>query len=248
MPIYRVLEVAGNRSVARWGLLLFSFSPAAYVYSLAYSEPLFLLAAAGAIAMREVPSRWRTRTFLAFVAQFARVTGIALAVAMIPDLLARSRRRSTLGPMLAVILALGSWCGFIALLTGDPLGYLQGTPSWFQNGFTPDGQLSGLPSLITDFNSIKVLVILFPVVVVVGILRVFRDGHADLAIFAAVLVATSLLEPWRSMPRLAAVAFPAFGGLAALLPTWRSRVVLLTAFGVAEVGFAYGAVVGFITP
>jgi Gpi18-like mannosyltransferase len=72
----RVLEHAFGRSTARYGIALVAFSPSAFVLSMGYSEPLFLLLGALFFLSAEgVPAR----SLLAALAQATRLTGFALA-------------------------------------------------------------------------------------------------------------------------------------------------------------------------
>ncbi len=106
---------------------------------MAYSEPLFLLLAAGYFLSRAHPLR---RGLLAALAMAARISGAAIVVSAAVDaLLTRGRQRRT--ALLTVAFgaaAFAVWWLFIALLVHDPLGFLHGSPSW--------GHSSGLVQIL----------------------------------------------------------------------------------------------------
>jgi len=248
VAIYSILERVGGRAVARWGLALFSFSPAAHVYSLAYSEPLFLVFVSRFfIALDE---RYSARaSLLALGAQLVRVTGAALAFASLPDLLHRETRTRGLLVIGACILAFGAWWTWIAILTGDPMGYMLGTPSWFLNQRPepiPTGIASFFEPSVPPWISIVALALI--AVLAVGTRWVWRRGEARLALFSFACLASTMLDTQTTMPRLAAIAFPAFGGLAAILPSDRWRWLVLGAFAVVQAVIAANVVQRYLVP
>ena len=239
VPIFRVLERVGGRSYARYGLLLFVFSPAAYVYSLAYSEPLFLLFA-GLFLLNVGPVR---AGILGALAMFTRLGGAALAAASLVDLLKPETRFRGVIAIAAVFAAFAAWWLWIAQLTGNFMGYMLGSPAWY-TADTPTGSLTGIASILAPTqtspwvplaDSMTVIVI---VLLAIGTLSLLRRGELRLGLYAAACVASTMLVTWNTMPRLAVVAFPAFGALAALLPNDRARwgLIGLSAAGEAVLG------------
>jgi hypothetical protein len=253
IPIFVVLQRVGGRSFARWGLALFAFGPAAYVYSIAYSEPLYLLLAGMFFVAMARPAT-TGRSILAAVltagTQLVRITGAALAFASLPDLFSRETRARGIRVIAAAVLAFGAWWLWIANLTGDFWGYMLGTPSWFLNQRpTPiaTGIASffdpGWPLLWTSLIAIGLIVVL-----TLGTRWLWQHGESRLALFSLACIASTMLDTQTTMPRLASIAFPAFGGLAALLPSDRWRWGLLLAFAALQAVYAAEVVQRYVVP
>jgi hypothetical protein len=244
IPIWVVLERLGGRSYARFGLVLFAFSPAAYVYSLAYSEPLFLLFAGMALANT---GAGRSAIF-ALLAQLTRVSGAALAFAGLADLRHRETRLRGVLVILACVAAFGAWWYFIAKLTGDPFGYMLGTPSWFTNQ-RAEPIPTGLGSILTGHNIwVSAITIPFIGLLLIGTWRLLREGHWRLGLFCLACIGSTWLDTVDSMPRLAAIAFPAFGALGAVLGTGRKRWVVLAFFLAAQIAMGAAAESRYLVP
>ncbi len=225
---WKVLADRFSPALATGAVALLAFSPPAYVFSLAYSEPLFLLLAAGYFLARRHPVR---RGLLAALAMAARIAGAAVvASAAVDALLARGRERRA--ALLTVVLgaaAFAAWWGFIAVLVHDPLGFLHGSPSW--------GRSSGLVQLldlVRHHDPRRLAAVGFTLVVSAGGLVILRRDR-ELGVYALAALALGLLPGGliSSMPRYALMAFPAFAGLAERLG--RRGVLLLTlAFALAQ--------------
>lgn len=245
IPIYRLTRTLFPQDVARWGLLFFAFNPAAYVYSTAYAEPLFYVATATFFAVSTPAGRGALAAF----AQATRLTGAALALAEVPELLHPETRWRALVALAAAVLAFAGWWVFIAVLTSDPRGFLLGSPSWYAAD-GPAGSVTGLASILEARHGAVVIVVVFLLMAAMGTLRVVRIGREalPLGIFAALCVGSAFLETWNSMPRLAAAGFPAFAGLAATLPTARSRWLVFVLFAASEVVFGALSVSGYLVP
>jgi hypothetical protein len=249
VPIFRVLERVGGRSYARFGFLLFAFSPAAYVYSLAYGEPLFLLFA-GLFLLNVGPVR---AGILGVLATLTRLGGAALAAASVADVLKpKTRIRGVVG-IAGVVGAFAAWWLWIAQLTGNFMGYMLGSPAWY-SADTPTGSLTGIASILapTQTSPWVPLAVSMTVVVVVllaiGTLSLLRRGELRLGLYSAACVASTMLVTWNTMPRLAVVAFPAFGALAALLPSNRARWALVGLSAAAEAILGSLAIAGVVVP
>lgn len=249
VAVFAVLEGVGGRAIARWGLALFAFSPAGYVYSLAYSEPLYLVfAGAFFLAVRE---RATARTaVLAAGTQLVRLTGAALAFASLPDLLRRESRTRGLLVIAACVVAFGAWWLWIANLTRSFWGYMLGTPSWFLNQrATPIA--TGIASFFDPGWSLlwtSLIAIGLIVVLTLGTRWLWQRGETRLALFSLACIASTMLDTQTTMPRLAAIAFPAFGGLAAILPSDRWRWAILLGFAGCEAAYAAAAVQRLVVP
>jgi len=243
IPIFRLLGQLGGSTAARFGLLLFAFSPAAYIYSLAYSEPVFLLIT-GVFFLTRLPVG---AGLLGALGQLTRLSGAAIAAASIPDLLDSATRRRGIFAIGGVILAFAAWWMAIALLTGDPFGYLLGSPSWYlaQN---PTPNPAGIAGILADPTGLGVLSAILVALLVAGTLKIVRRGDPRLVVFSASCVASAFLVTPDTMPRLVAVAFPAFGGLALLLPSNRTRWLLVITFAGFEAVLGALAAARFLVP
>ncbi|HJW21274.1 MAG TPA: mannosyltransferase family protein [Candidatus Limnocylindrales bacterium] len=256
IPIFAVLERVGGRTFARWGLALFAFSPAGYVYSLAYSEPLYLvLAGLFFLAVGRQATAARTRSTVGAVifaagTQLVRVTGAALAFASLPDLLRSQTRPRGLLVIGACIAAFAAWWLWIANLTGDFWGYLLGTPSWFLNQ-RPTPIATGIASFFDPGLSLwwtSAIAIGLIVVLTLGTRWLWRQGEMRLALFSLACIASTMLDTQTTMPRLASIAFPAFAGLAAILPSDRWRWAALLGFAGLQGYYAANVVQRLVVP
>ena len=247
VPIFRILERVGGRSYARFGFLLFAFSPAAYVYSLAYGEPLFLLFA-GLFLLNVGPVR---AGILGVLATLTRLGGAALAAASVADLLKPETRRRGIVGIAGVVGAFAAWWLWIANLTHNFFGYMLGSPSWY-SADSPTGSPTGVASFL-DAMSKPVLpfmwiTVAILVVVAIGTLRLLRRGELRLGFYSAACLASTLLVTWVTMPRLAVIAFPAFAAFAALLPNNLARWGLIALSAACEAVLGSFAIAGIVVP
>jgi hypothetical protein len=233
VPIFRVLARVGGRSYARFGLLLFAFSPAAYVYSLAYSEPLFLLFA-GLFLLDIGPLR---AGILGVLTMLTRLGGGALGAASLADLIHRETRWRGVVGILAVGAGFAAWWLWIAQLTGNFFGYMLGSPAWY-SADSPGGSPTGITSILLAKPTAVWVTVAILIVLTIATISLFRQGQHRLALYSAACLASTMLVTWNTMPRLAVVAFPAFGALGGLLPNDKARwaLVALSAAGEAALG------------
>lgn len=229
VPIQRVLERVGGRSYARFGLLLFAFSPAAYVYSQAYSEPLFLLLAGLSLAT----SGYARPAMFAGLAMLSRLGGAALAVAALPDLLRPETRRRGFAVIVWVGGAFALWWLYIATLTHDWFGYMLGSPAWYAAD-TPTGSLTGIASILNAPLGIVWITIALLTALLVGTIALFRRGEYRLAMFSLAAIGSAWLVTYNTMPRIVAVAFPAFAAFAGLLPNNKVRWLVIGVSAASE--------------
>jgi len=234
--IWRVLADRLGEAVATAALLLLAFAPSAYVFSLPYSEPLFLLAA-GSYFFARPESRWRLPA--AALAMVTRIAGIGLvASALVRAATSQGRGRlDALGAAAAGCLAFAIWWSFIALLTGQFTGFLLGSPTWAGGG----SGLTRIGVALTHPNLARLAWLGFTGLVAVGAALLFRRDR-ELAVFGAVVLALSLLPGGtvNSMPRYTLSAFPAFAGLALVLGRLDRRAVWVAAalFALGQIAFA----------
>jgi hypothetical protein len=233
----RVLERSFSRSTARHGLALLAFSPSAFVLSMGYSEPLFLLV--GALFFMSTEGG-RARPLMAVLAHATRLTGSALGAATLPRLW-RSRGRDVAAWLtLAVpVVVFAAWWAAIAVLTGNPGGYLEGSPSWLT------GPAGGPPSfLVAAQSGVGWLV---PLAISAGTVGLFVAGTLmlihwrrwELACYTAALLIPALaLGNWEAWPRYCLGAVPRAAGITTVLTTRHRRLVLAGSMG-AEAIYAF---------
>ena len=220
--VYAVLRGMVPSGTARRATVLFAFAPPAYVASLAYSEPLFLVLAAGAfLALTRAPA---TGAALTALAQLTRLVGSAISIAALARAWSRPGR-STLMVVATGPATFAAWFVLVAFLTSDPFGYLRGSPSWYRT-LGPTG-LASIWDGLQEPNPIPLIAVIFTGVVLLGTVGLIR-GHLDMAAYSAVCVLPAiLLGQWPSMPRLAWIAFPAFVPIARRATGWRFTALLV---------------------
>jgi hypothetical protein len=249
--VWRFARTRFGERAATWGLALLAFSPAGYVFSMAYAESLFLVVAALALA---TPIASRSRAGLAALAQVIRLPGFAISATALVTL--RSAPRRSLLVLLAAPIVFGIWCLFIWYLTGDPLGYLQGTPSWWRIMGAPTGLFSWQPLSQDavargdwdDLGSPLAVICLLTILVGAGVWMLLQRDRRDLGIYCLTLIApTILLAHWEHWPRHSVLAFPAFILLAERLRHY-PRLALLCAFAVVQAVFVLQVTHLMMTP
>lgn len=245
---YRAFAPAFGRERTLGGLALLSFGPAAYVFSLGYSESLFLLL----VALAFVPALRRLRPAIAFLASFTRLTGPALSAMAIAGPLAERRRptRDELVLLAAGPLAFLAWCAVIAWITGDPLGYLRGSPAWYAGSGLPTGVISFVaPLVVPEEAALRLAAAAALALPLAGTLVLLRERRWEMATYCvAALVPTLLFATWSSMPRHALIALPAWIALAPERPR-RVRLGLTVALlAIVATGLALLTVDLEITP
>ena len=225
-----VLEPAIGRRDAWWAIAFVGFAPPAFILSMAYSEPLFLLAAAAFFVSRVETIK---RPVLAALAQATRVTGFAVAASTLLGLVrAAGRDRTAWLTLAAPLLVFVGWWLVIAAVTGDPAGFLQGTPSWLQVTGQEAGPASFLPDLARDTRYARPILItaVFMVSVLIGTGWLFRRGLTGFGWYCvAAVLATLIFASWQSMPRHALLAVPAVAAVIQPLgDRWRWLVLGLS--------------------
>lgn len=227
--IAAVLEPAFGRLVATDGVVLLAFSPGAFTFSMGYSEGLFLVLAAIAF-LSTSPGRRAVAIGFAVV---TRIGGLPLiAVDGLQWLRTRGRDVGALGVAFAGGLAFAGWWIAVAVISGDPMGFLRGSPDW--------GVVTGIWAVERTFETPRVPLVAALVVVaivtvgaIVTVRRSWRLGTYALLALGLGLLPGGLVS---SMPRYALAAFPAFAGLASLGGR-RGTAVLLVVAAIAQIAF-----------
>jgi hypothetical protein len=232
--IYVVLERQLGRTAALWGVALIAFSPPAYILSMAYSEPLFLLLVAALFASRSGP----VRVVLGLALGVTRLTGVAVAAAQGLRWLRDWRDWRALLTASAIGVAFVAWWVFIWDLTGDPAGWFQGSAQW---GHTLG--LTAIWSAIMEWSNVRLGDLLFVGLILAGAVLLARK-NLELGAYSVIAILLSIAgAPVESMPRHALVAFPAFGMIASRLGPKRSLVLALI-FAALQANYVLLAFVG----
>jgi hypothetical protein len=224
--LFRFFADRFDGRVALWGTWLLCFNPAAFVLSMAYSEPLFLLMA----GLYFVNRYGRASPGFAFLATLSRVSGLAIGASALVTFVRGgvSRRRLVLIGG-GVALAFGAWWIYIWRLTGNPFGWYEGSPSWVK--------YAGLSSIQRELRLDRLDEIArlgFIALMVLGSLLLVRR-HLDLAVYSLTAIILSLAgAPASSMPRHAMVAFPVFAVLASRLGK-RGSMLVLVLFAIGQI-------------
>lgn len=245
--IFAWYERTWNRPVALRALTLLCFGPAAYVGSLDYSEPLFLLLVAGWFIARG--HRYR-RAILAMAAGFTRVTGLAIGAASAVRLvLARGRDGEAATSAAGSAVAFAAWWVAVGVILGDPVGWLRGSPAWFAAGGVSGGpgSLAILVGENLDWWILAAGIGLWVAVAAAGALLLVRERRLEAAAYAGAILAAAAFGAWSSWPRLILVAFPIWGALAAHLDGRRWRLLMGAAFAL-ELVLAPLAGAGMLVP
>lgn len=248
LVVYRVIARAWDPATGLGAVALLSFAPAAYTFSMAYSEPLLLLLVASWFLLEHRPF---AATWAAAFAAVSRITGAMLVPAALyrawhefrspePD------RRARNGAILSI---LGGGAGFalwwcsIWGLTGDFMGFMQGSPAWVKE--------SGLSIVLTKIGqgNIDTFVRLgiAGVVIVGSVLAVRRNRELGIFALATALLGTLPGGLVESVPRYVLPAFPAFAGLAAGFGK-RGTPFLVVAFALLQVWLTLSAFTTAIGP
>jgi hypothetical protein len=236
--VWRLLADRFAPEVATGAVLLLAFCPPAYVFSLAYSEPLFLVVASLYFLSRRASAR---RGLFAALAMVTRIAGAAVvASALVQAIRTRGEeRRVAVAAALVGSAAFAGWWIFIAFLTHDPLGFLHGSPGW--------GRSNGLVALVSQLRRPTIeryAWAAFVGLMFVGTLLLVRRD-VELGLYAAAALALCLVPGGvlGSMPRYALAAFPAFAGIADRLGRRGTRA-LVVVFALGQWWFVSWAFTG----
>jgi hypothetical protein len=234
--VFKWMTERFSERTALGGVLLLAFNPASYVFTMAYTESLFVLIAAAYFLTKYRP----ISIPLAGLSILVRVSGLAIgASAGVDFLLNRDGRLKPFLAGAAVFFAFAGWWVYIWKLTGNFRGWLNGSASW--------SRYEGVVSILRDMRQVapfQVLWLTFVVLMIGGALLLIRK-HPDLGIYGLVAIGLSLIAaPGSSMPRHSMVAFPAFAAISERVGL-RTTAVIAAVFAVGEVlfvTFAFGPV------
>jgi hypothetical protein len=150
--LWRVVEEVAGPDAARRAVTLFCFSPGAFVLSMAYSEAMFIAAAAGSLWMLMRRS-WLAAGILGAAATATRPNGAALVVTCLIAAAVAIRHDREWGALVAPGLAVTGLLGYFGYLfarTGDPFAWFTVQRRGWGDRIAPvEGllhHLSGIPS------------------------------------------------------------------------------------------------------
>jgi hypothetical protein len=227
-------SVIADRSV-----LLYVFFPTAYVLSMAYSEGLFVTAAAGclfALSRRY----WITASLLAVIASLTRNVGILLFVCVAVAALPCFMKERMVRPLVAVLIApLGfvGWMAYSWYMTGTPLAFLKAEQFWgdshfiwFSAPFIAVGRLAtNLHNFAVAAYVLAAIAFLFGFVGLSLLWRTRSEGisvppHWWVFAVGSVLAMASPSSE-QALLRYSLVAFPLFAAFAwKIRPTWEGAI------------------------
>jgi hypothetical protein len=215
--MWRLAERIADARTANRAVMLFCFSPAAFVFSMVYTEALFLLLVAVCL-LALVRERWLAAGVAAALAGLVRPTGLVLTLCCgWAAVAAISRQRSwkpAVAPLLAPTGAL-AFFGYLRLHTGDWLAYVEATRRGWDQGF--DFGISNVRSVLAvvadrQFGMYVLMLGACAVAVVVALYLLVRwPLPAPLLIYVAGTAGIALLSSnTTSLPRYLLAAFPVF--------------------------------------
>lgn len=227
LAIYIALVPTFGRPAALGGVALLAFSPPAFVFSMTYSELLFLLLG----GLYFATARKSMRPAIAALAMLTRVAGAAIFAAAAVAFV-RTRERWAAVSCGAILLAFLGWWAFTFYLTGSPTAFLSGS-DWVK--------AQGAAALLLAIqrpSPAMVARLVFVAIVGVAALATFRRSPELGAYAAAAVVLGVFGGVVASMPRYAMVAFPAFAMIAWRLGR-RWTLVAVVAFAMLQVWFTW---------
>ncbi len=243
--LVRVLfcSLAGPVAADR-GVVLYALFWGTSVFTLAYAEPLALVAATGCL-LALLSRRWLLAGALAALATATRPSmvvalGLSCAVAAGIAVVRRRKWRALVAPVLSPVGAL-AFFAYLGAHTGDLLAWQHNESRLWGQHLDGGVQLPGLvwDRLVHpryDGSPYYLLILTGAVVVVAGVVALWRVRPPLLvwAYVAGIVVPTLLDSSLGPQPRFVAAAFPLFLGLGALLGR---RLSLLVAAGSAVLLF-----------
>jgi hypothetical protein len=230
VAIYRLFSERFDERVALGGILLLAFNPAAYVFSMAYSESLFVML----LALFYLRDTTWPAPITAGLTMLTRVSGLALGASQAVMLIIRREARGIrMLTVIAVLAVFAGWWIFIWHLTGNFTGWLEGSASWSRTL----GPASVMRSMRRETLQ-TVLWLAFVGLMFVGSLLLIRK-QPDMALFGVIAISMSVLgAPVSSMPRHSMIAIPAFAAIAMRLGP-RVSALAAVAFAVGQILFVY---------
>ena len=244
LAIWLAVRETFGAQIADRATLLFVFFPLSCILSFAYTEGLFLTAAAGALYALQ-RRWWITAALLACLAGLTRNTGAVVVLCVVLVALPAAWRQRQIRPLLAAAIAplgLGAFMAYSWAKVGTPFAFLASERFWQGQHFVWFTEpLRALFAVVTMSAHGLTLVqamlctaaVAFVYVAVVCLIELSRVRHVPLSwwVYTVGTVAIAFSAYFvNSIPRYTLVAFPLFVGIA-----WKARPASRT---VILVGFA----------
>ena len=162
--IYKLVVTRLGASTARRAVWVTALFPAAFVFSMAYPDSLFLAASVWSFVFL-AERRWLATGLLATAAAFSRPNGGLVVVALVVALVAQrdaTRRGALAGVVTPPVLAIGAWIAWTHARTGDAFAFLSAKGAWQEVRLVdliPKPPLHTLPHLACAALAIACLVV-----------------------------------------------------------------------------------------
>lgn len=233
--VYLLAERMAGSATALRAAALWAFFPAAYVFSMVYTEGLFVAAAAICLLCL-VDERWLAAGAAAAVASATRPNGLVLAACCAFVALPIVVRRRTWRPLVAVALApLGAvaYAFFLHRHTGRVTSWVDANAGFGQEADFGASVANGLGNFarhpLGDFNLLVAVLATLLLIVGVGLMVAQRQPLVMFVYVAGIMVPVLLKTSFGGMSRYLMTAFPVVVALATPL---RTQWTFATVFGV----------------
>jgi hypothetical protein len=222
--IFRLVERRFGAIIARRSLVLMCVWPFSYTFSAMYGESLFVMLAAGTLALGERQS-WLAAAIVAAAAGATRVVGSAAAVALIVMYLQsrgfrwRDVRRRDIAALSLGFAGVVLFVLFLAIRFHDPFAFIRAQSAGGWNDFN---NLDALRKTIDSWRSARFgnvasgnVPVMQSIHILAGLIALglcavsWRKLPAAYATFATLIVVISLYR-WACIGRHAVTAFPIF--------------------------------------
>lgn len=243
MAVWLYANHLGGRGVAQRTVYLLSIFPAAFFFSAAYTESLFLLTSAAALLALQ-RGRFGAAGVAGFFAALTRVPGLYLGLPYLIAVWQRlapswSGRLRQLAPLALIPAGLGAYMLHLWQRVGDPLAFLKVQDGWDHTRLFPLVSLYRATQIIIDSPrdlawAMGVVntgaAILALALAVVALRRDWPGGSYALVSVLATLTFPIAGMPTISLARYVAVLFPMFIPIARWASRWPVLVLLTGLF------------------
>lgn len=244
VAVWLVVRQTFGEKLADRSTLLFVFFPLSCILTFAYTEGLFLTAAAGTLYALQ-RRWWITAALFACLAGLTRNTGVVVVICVVLVTLHAAWRQRRIRPLLAAVLApvgMGAFMAYSWAVVGTPLAFLSSERFWQGQHFVWFTEpLRALVSVVTmsahGLTLVQALLctaaVAFVYVAFVCLIELARVRHVPFSwwVYTVGAVAIAFSAYFiNSIPRYTLLAFPLFVGIAWKARS-RTRTALLVGFG-----------------
>ena len=221
LALFALTAEAFGERIARRAIVVAAIFPTAFFFLAPYAESLFLMFSI--LAFREARhGRWGRVALFGGAAALTRGVGILLAPALAIDAFRRragGRELSAgLGSVAAIALAPSLWFGWWGVAHGRWLAPLDAQANWGRELRLPWGTIAQAVGFAWRFESYWLLDLAIASVAVGGLALALPALRTSEAVYGSLSLLLPLFDPFPgrpllSLPRFAAVVFPAMWGL-----------------------------------